>query len=69
MIHLMKFIFCVCLMRFVVTDEAEGELVVYVYNIKAYAIIQGNNSQGLTITLKHVFLYLLISAMVVVLYL
>lgn len=61
-------ILCVCLMRSVMTDEVEGNLVVYVYNIKAYAISQENNSRGLIITLKCVFLHIFISHMVVVLY-
>lgn len=55
MIHLIKLILCVCLMRYVMTDEAESDLVVYVYNIKAYASSQGNNSRGLTKTLNHVY--------------
>lgn len=65
----MKFIFYGVLMRSGMIDEEEGDLVVYVYNIKAYVISQGNNYQGLTISLKHVFWHLLISPMVVVLYL
>lgn len=37
-------------MSFVVTYEAKGDLVVYDYNIKEYAVSQGNNYRGLTIT-------------------
>lgn len=54
MIYLKKFISFVCLMRFVVTGDVESDILVYVYNIKAYALSQENYFRGLTIKLNHV---------------
>lgn len=42
-------------MRYVMTTKAESGIVVCLYNIKVYESSQVNNSQGLTITIKHVY--------------